>query len=111
MLKIDSMKLTRTTIQGEIMLRRLLSRILLTMFFITSNFLTLFAEGKPETALTRKVKVEGLSGLNLFLANTYNNNRFLFAVISSGSIIVLGIIVTYIISFIIKPAGHTNKEE
>jgi hypothetical protein len=69
------------------------------------------AEGKPATELSKTVKVEGLTGLNLFLAQTYNNNRLLFAVISTGTIVILGVIVTYIVSLFLKPAGHTHKEE
>jgi hypothetical protein len=93
------------------MLKKLLFRIMTGLFFLVTNLSVLFAEGKPETVITRKVKVEGLSGINLFLAQTYNNDKLLFAIISSGSIIILGIIVTLIISLIIKPAGHARKEE
>jgi hypothetical protein len=70
---------------------------------------TVFAEGKPEPALNKVVRTEGLSGLNLFLAQTYNNNRLLFSIITTGTIVVLGIIVTWIIGFIIKPSPHRSK--
>ncbi|MBI5325093.1 MAG: hypothetical protein HZB41_07475 [Ignavibacteriae bacterium] len=93
------------------MIKKLISRCLLLLCFLAANVGYLFAEGKPATELNKTVKVEGLTGLNLFLAQTYNNNRLLFAVISTGSIVILGVIVTYIVSLFIKPSGHVTKEE
>ncbi|MCL5991290.1 MAG: hypothetical protein M1419_04230 [Bacteroidetes bacterium] len=93
------------------MFKKLISRCLLLLCFLAANTGNLFAEGKPATELNKTVKVEGLTGLNLFLAQTYNSNRLLFAVISTGVIVILGVIVTYIVSLFIKPAGHTHKEE
>lgn len=93
------------------MFKYFISRCLLLLCFLAASFGYLFAEGKPATELNKTVKVEGLTGLNLFLAQTYNNNRLLFAVISTGSIVILGVIVTYIVSLFIKPSGHVTKEE
>jgi len=71
---------------------------------------SVFAEGKVEPALNKVVKTEGLSGLNLFLAQTYNNNRLLFAIITTGTIVLLGFLVTWIIGFFIKPSHHSKVE-
>lgn len=93
------------------MIKKLLSRIVPILFFLITNLGFLFAEEKAATELNKKVRIEGLSGLNLFLAQTYNNNRFLFALISTGTIIILGLILMYIVGFFIKPASHANKDE
>ncbi|TAL69951.1 MAG: hypothetical protein EPN82_04860 [Bacteroidetes bacterium] len=93
------------------MLKKFFKSCLLLICFLATNVSYLFAEGKPATEINKTVKVEGLTGLNLFLAQTYNNNRLLFAVISTGTIVILGLIVTYIVSLFIKPSGHTSKKE
>jgi len=91
-----------------------MKKILFTVFFAMLCFLgtnTLLAEGKVEPALNKVVKTEGLTGLNLFLAQTYNNNRLLFAVITTSTIVLLGLIVTWIIGLFIKPGAHHAKVE
>lgn len=80
------------------------------MLLAFSNISYLFAEGKPATELNKKVKTEGLTGLNQILASTYNNNRLLYALISTFSIIILGVIITYFIGLILKPKAHSKKE-
>lgn len=86
-------------------------KIVIVCFIFFCNLKFIFAEGKPATELSKKVKTEGLSGLNLFLANLYNNNRLMYSVVSTGSIIILGVIVTFIIGLILKPQPHLDKHE
>jgi hypothetical protein len=93
------------------MLQKNIKKFCLVILTLLSSCACLFAEGKPATELAVKVKTEGLTGLNLFLANAYNDNRLLFAIVSTGSMIVLGIIITFIVSLILKPSGHTTKHE
>lgn len=92
-------------------MKKVFSAIFISTLLFFCSFSLLLAEGKPATELNKVVKTEGLSGLNLFLAETYNNDRILFAVISTGSIVVLGLLVTYIIGFFVKPTGHSEKAE
>jgi hypothetical protein len=91
-------------------MKKYLSHVFIYMLFVLSGVCNLFAEGKPATELNKKVKTEGLTGLNQFLATTYNNNRLLYAVISTCSIIILGLIVTYFIGLILKPKVHSKTE-
>lgn len=93
------------------MFKKIIRRCLLLICFLTANACYLFAEGKPATELNKTVKVEGLTGLNLFLAQAYNDNRVMFAFISTGTIVILGVIVMFIVSLFVKPARHTSKEE
>ncbi len=92
-------------------MKRLLCKVFINAILFFSFITLLFAEGKPATELNKTVKTEGLSGLNLFLAETYNNDRLLFALISTGSIVILGLLVTYLIGLFVKPTGHAEKAE
>jgi hypothetical protein len=91
-------------------MKKYYNRFIIFLFLALSNIGYLFAEGKPATELNKKVKTEGLTGLNQFLATTYNDNRVLYAVISTLSIVILGLIITYIIGLILKPRAHNKKE-
>lgn len=68
-------------------------------------------EGKEATELNKTVRTEHLGGLNLFLANLYNSNRLSFALLTTGTVIVFGLIVTYIIGLFINPKPHSHKDE
>lgn len=92
-------------------MKRIFTALFISSLLFLSSAPLLFAEGKPATELNKTVKTEGLTGLNLFLAETYNNDRLLFAAISTGSIVLLGLLVTYIIGFFVKPTGHIEKAE
>ena len=95
----------------RIMNRKNILQIVILFFIYLSDLRLLFAEGKPATELAKKVKTEGLSGLNLFLAELYNNNRLMYSLVSTFSIIILGVIVTYIIGLFLKAQPHTEKHE
>jgi uncharacterized membrane protein len=92
-------------------MKRLLSKIMLMLFFVMIPFQPLFGEGKPATELNKRVKTEGLSGLNLFLAETYNDNRLLYALVSTLTVVILGVIITYFVSLILKPKAIHDKVE
>ncbi|MBM2816283.1 MAG: hypothetical protein HW421_3045 [Ignavibacteria bacterium] len=92
-------------------MKKNLTGIITSLFFIVINASSLFGEGKPATELNKKVKTEGLTGLNYFLATNYNDDRLMYALISTGSVIVLGLILTYIVGLVLKPHAAFNKEE
>jgi hypothetical protein len=92
-------------------MKKIVTGLLVAIFLFLAKYSFVFAEGKPATELNKKVHTEGLTGINYFLANTYNTNRLLFAVVSTGSVVVLGLIVTYIVGLIIKPHASTEKHE
>lgn len=82
--------------------------VIISLPFAINNIL---AEGKPATELNKTVRTDGLSGLNLFLAHTYNENRLLFAITTTLTVVILGLIITYIVGIIIKPHAVADKHE
>jgi hypothetical protein len=58
----------------------------------------------PE-ALDRKVSLEGLSGISLFFARTYNESLFLYAVYCTALMALVGIIIAYLTDIILKSIG------
>jgi hypothetical protein len=55
--------------------------------------------------LKHRVELEGKTGFNLFLAETYNDNRPLYALLVTGIMAILGIAVAQITGLILKLAG------
>ena len=58
----------------------------------------------PE-ALDRKVSLEGLSGISLFFARTYNENLLLYAIYCTVLMALVGIIIAYLTDIILKSIG------
>jgi len=58
----------------------------------------------PE-ALDREVPLEGLSGINLFFARTYNENLFLYALYCTLLMAVVGVAIAYVTDIILKALG------
>ncbi len=92
-------------------MKNLVSKAVIFIISIINTIPVFCGEGSPAVELNKKVRTDGLTGLNYFLANTYNNDRLLFALLSTGSVIVLGIIITYLIGLIIKPHKYYDKME
>ena len=55
--------------------------------------------------LDRKIDIANLSGIDLFLAKTYNENLLLYAVICTVSMAALGIIIAYPVDMILGAMG------
>jgi hypothetical protein len=92
------------------MLKKILRKLWIGAVFLIPC--RLFSEGgKAEEALNKTVSTDHLTGYNYFLANAYNNNRILFALVSTGSIVILGIIITYLIGLILNPKHQLQKED
>ena len=68
--------------------------------------LCLASEGleTPE-ALDRKVSLEGLSGISLFFARTYNENLFLYAIYCTVLMALVGITIAYLTDIVLKSLG------
>ena len=67
-----------------------------------------FAEGEgldvPE-ALTKKVSLEGLSGISLFFAKNYNEHLWLYAVYCTVLMAAVGMAIAYLTDFILSALG------
>jgi len=61
-------------------------------------------EGKVE-ALHKTIDVSKLSGINLFFANLYNDNLWLYAVVSILSMALLGIVLASVADFFFSKLG------
>ncbi len=51
--------------------------------------------GEPAEELEKTVDTQGLEGLTLFVANLYNDDRLFFALLVVGTMVALGIIVSF----------------
>jgi len=58
----------------------------------------------PE-ALDKKVPLEGLSGISLFFARTYNENLWLYAIYCTILMAVLGMVIAFSVDFILSALG------
>ncbi|MBI4719650.1 MAG: hypothetical protein HY770_00105 [Chitinivibrionia bacterium] len=55
--------------------------------------------------LKRQVPLEGLSGISLFFAKTYNENLVLYAIICTALMAVVGIAIAYVTDAALKMMG------
>ena len=58
----------------------------------------------PES-LEKKVSLEGLSGISLFFAKTYNDNLSLYALICTVLMAAVGVSIAYVVDLILKAIG------
>lgn len=61
--------------------------------------------GGPEGELHYKASTDGVTGLNLVLVNMYNDQRLLYAVITTGAMAVMGIIIGVTVDFCLVRIG------
>ena len=65
----------------------------------------------PE-ALEQTVSLEGLTGISLFFARTYNENIWLYAVYCTAIMAVVGMVIAYVADLILRAIGmETHKIE
>ncbi len=63
------------------------------------------AGGKQETAISKKIDTKNLSGVNLLIADLYNNDRMLYAVVVTLVMAVLGSIMAFGTDLVLKHFG------
>ena len=86
-------------------------RLLLTLLIISVTFACLVAPvfaggGHGDTGtLEHVVSLEGKTGLSLLLAELYNDNRLLYALVVTATMALLGAVVAQITEFILKMIG------
>jgi len=80
---------------------------LLSLFILLFCFSPAYAEGDhgDSGSLEHKVPVDNKSGVNLWLAVLYNDHRFLFALVVTFSMAIMGIIVGYASNVVLKRIG------
>jgi len=73
--------------------------------FIYSNSYAGEIGGKQETAISKKIDTKDLSGINLWIAELYNNDRLLYAVVVTLVMATLGSIMAFGTDLILKYFG------
>ncbi len=61
--------------------------------------------GKQETAINKKIDTKDLSGINLWIADLYNNDRLLYAVVVTLVMASLGSILAFGTDLVLKYFG------
>jgi len=85
---------------------KILGALLIALIFQLIPRLAL-AAGTAEKAelLERKVPLEGLSGISLFFAKTYNENLWLYAIYCTVLMAVVGMVIALVTDIILKAMG------
>ena len=80
---------------------------------ICLSAITAFADGHGDTGeLEYRVDTEDLSGLNLLLANLYNDQRVVFAIVATLTMAILGAVIAVTTEYLLKLVGFkTTKAE
>jgi amino acid transporter len=61
--------------------------------------------GKKETAISKKIDTKDLSGINLWIADLYNNNRIMYAIVVTLVMATLGSILAFGTDLVLKRFG------
>jgi ABC-type phosphate/phosphonate transport system permease subunit len=61
--------------------------------------------GKQEAALTTKVDTKNLSGVDLLIANLYNDDKVLYAIVVTMVMAVLGTSLAFLTDLVLKALG------
>ncbi len=90
---------------------RLLSAGIIVVFCLfTFCSIALAGGGHGEdAAISETVDTEGKSGVDLFLANQYNDHRLIYALLVTATMAVLGMIVAQIADFVLRALGAQRK--
>jgi ABC-type phosphate/phosphonate transport system permease subunit len=88
-----------------VMLSALIGTFICVPSFQLQTLQNAFAGEKDETALTMKAKTEKLSGINLFIANLYNEDRVLYAALVTVVMAVLGTSLAFLTDLALKALG------
>lgn len=88
-------------------LKKIITLILFCFLFtcIYSNSYAGEIGGKQETEISKKIDTKDLSGINLWIADLYNNDRILYAVIVTLVMAALGSIMAFGTDLVLKYFG------
>ncbi len=83
--------------------------LLLFCFLFASAYSNAYASegagGKQEAAISKKIDTKNLSGVNLLIADMYNNDRMLYAVVVTLVMAALGSIMAFGTDLVLKHFG------
>jgi len=86
--------------------------ILNSMVFVMLTLIVHSEGSKKSDNIIQKVKIEGLSSLDKFWAEMYNDNRVLYSICVTGLMMFLGIIIGFGAEIILRLFGfRTTKME
>ena len=93
--------------------RKIILLLILTSMVFVMLTLIVHSEGsKKSDNIIQKVKIEGLSSLDKFWAEMYNDNRVLYSICVTGLMMFLGIIIGFGAEIILRLFGfRTTKME
>jgi ABC-type phosphate/phosphonate transport system permease subunit len=90
------------------MLPKKLITVLIFFFIVACVYNNIYAGeggGKTETTLNRVIETKNLTGVNLWIAEIYNNDRVLYAVIVTMVMAVLGSVMAFGTDLVLKFFG------
>jgi ABC-type phosphate/phosphonate transport system permease subunit len=83
--------------------------LLLFCFFFSCTYTNTYASsetgGKEVTALNKKIDTKDLSGINLWIANLYNDNKLLYAIVVTLVMAILGSVLAFGTDLVLKYFG------
>jgi ABC-type phosphate/phosphonate transport system permease subunit len=94
-----------TLMQGGVAMRKALS-VIFNLLLLGLPALALAAGGeKVPDMSTRQVPVQGLSAVNHFFAQWYNNNKYIYAIIVTVIMCLLGMLIALVTDILLKAVG------
>ena len=89
-------------------IKKIMALLLLVFLFscaYTNTYANSETGGKEVTTLNKKIDTKDLSGINLWIADLYNNDRFLYAVVVTSVMALLGSIMAFGTDLVLKYFG------
>ena len=74
-------------------------------FTYSSTNVSSEAGGKQETELTKKIDTKDLSGINLWIAELYNDNKVMYAITVTFVMAIVGSIIAFLTDLVLKYLG------
>jgi ABC-type phosphate/phosphonate transport system permease subunit len=90
---------------GYLILVAVVLKIILLFTVISCPSLALADGHEDSGTLEHRVDTEDKTGLNLFIANLYNDYRLLFALVVTATMAVMGIIIGQLTGFLLRLLG------
>jgi ABC-type phosphate/phosphonate transport system permease subunit len=73
--------------------------------YCSYTYATIQHGGKQETALNKKIDTKDLSGINLWVADLYNNDRVLYAIVVTLVMAILGTVMAWGTDLVLRHFG------
>jgi len=89
-------------------IKKIMALLLLVFLFscaYTNTYANSETGGKEVTTLNKKIDTKDLSGINLWIANLYNDNKLLYAVVVTLVMAILGSVLAFGTDLVLKYFG------